>query len=315
MSRSLDIAAARLEEVLAIADALERSAVARYAALAHCMRQVGNAELAAIFEGLAAEEKLHVDGVERLSQELLRRSPRADLREWMLPETFGAAEIGPVALLTPYKALSIAVRAEERAFAFWSYVASEAGRDDVRSEAEAMARHELVHAAKLRQLRRKAYHVHHRHHTMPEIEIRTGRSATAIREDLNRSMAVAAGLLLSAARKLERVPDRDSAQLLCDVADELRMTCGSIAAEWPAGDTAWRIERAGTAGAAGILFEAAGVLERSAEHCLSLLGQSGDAPAIDQAQQAGDRLSTQIARVNARLYAIEPALAALAATS
>jgi rubrerythrin len=310
-----DIGAATIEEVLAIADTLERAAVARYATLGHCMRQVGNAELAAVFEALSAEEKLHVDGVQRLSRQLLHQPPHADLRHWPLPETFGAQEAAPAALLTPYRALSIAVHAEERAFAFWSYVASEAGRDDVRSQAEAMARQELVHAAKLRQLRRRAYHTHRRHHTMPEIEIRTGRSATAIREDLNRSISVAAGLLLSAARKLERVPDRDSAQLLCDVADELRMMCGSIAAEWPASDTAWRIERAGTAGAAGILFEAAGVLERCAEHCLSLLGQSADASAIDQAQQAGERVSTQIARVNARLYAIEPALAALAGTS
>jgi rubrerythrin len=313
MNRSRDIAAASIEEVLAIADALERSAVARYAALAHCMRQVGNTELAVIFEGLSAEEKLHVDGVERLSQDLLRRSPRADLHQWTLPDTFGTEEIGPVALLTPYKALSIAVRAEERAFAFWSYVASEAGRNDVRSESEAMARQELVHAAKLRHARRRAYHAEHAHRTRPEVENRTAHSAAVVRDDLNRAIAVAAGLLLSAARKLERVADHDSALLLYDIADELRTFCGSVVNNRPANDAAWRIERAGIAGAAGVLFEAAGVLERCAEHCLSLLEQSGDAAAIDLARQAGEKLAAHVTQLNARLYAIEPTLAELSA--
>jgi rubrerythrin len=313
MSRSLDIAAARLEEVLAIADALERSAVARYAALAHCMRQVGNSELAAIFEGLSAEEKLHVGGVERLSHELLRGSPRADLREWTLPETFGAEEIGPVALLTPYKALSIAVRAEERAFAFWSYVASEADGDDVRSEAEGMARQELVHAAKLRHVRRQAYHAERAHRARPEVESRTAHGAAVVRDDLNRSIAVAAGLLLSAARKLERIPDHDSALLLYEIADDLRAFCGSVVTKRPASEAAWRIERADIAGAAGVLFEGAGVLERCAEHCLSLLDQSSDTAAIDLARQAGEKLAAHVARLNARLGVVEPALAELSA--
>jgi rubrerythrin len=110
MSRAPDIAAVTIEEILAIADSLERAAVSRYAKLGHCMRQVGHDDLAAIFEQLSAEERLHVEGVERLSQQLLHAHPPAEHGNWALPETFGSDEAGPVTLLTPYRALSIAVR-------------------------------------------------------------------------------------------------------------------------------------------------------------------------------------------------------------
>lgn len=315
MTQSSQIAALTIEEIIAIADTLERAAVSRYAKLGRCMRQVGHGELAAIFEQLSAEEKLHVEGVERLSQELLHAQPPTETGDWALPETFGPDEAGPVTLLTPYRALSIAVRAEERAFAFWSYVASEAGSEDVRSRAEAMARQELVHAAKLRHARRRAYHAERARIPRPEIDQTAGRSATAMRTDLDNEIAETARLLLAAARKLERVPDYDSARLLCDIADELRTLCGPIAIETKAADLSWRLERARIAGASGILFEAAGVLERCAERCLSLLNQSSDVAAIEQAQAASEQLTAQVTRLNARLYAVEPSLRELSAES
>jgi rubrerythrin len=52
----------------------------------------------------------------------------------------------------------MAVRNEERAFSFWSYVVAHAQNSDVRRAAEAMASEELEHVAKLRRERRRAYH-------------------------------------------------------------------------------------------------------------------------------------------------------------
>ena len=63
--------------------------------------------------------------------------------------------------MTPYRALSIAVRNEERAFAFWSYVAGFAEDPEIKKAAEAMAREELGHVAILRKERRRAYHSEH----------------------------------------------------------------------------------------------------------------------------------------------------------
>ena len=52
----------------------------------------------------------------------------------------------------------MAVRNEERAFAFWSYVAGFATDPEIKKAAEAMAHEELGHVATLRKERRRAYH-------------------------------------------------------------------------------------------------------------------------------------------------------------
>ena len=47
---------------------------------------------------------------------------------WTIPDTFDAppGEMAQSKLLTPYRALASAVRHEERAFAFWTYVSAHA---------------------------------------------------------------------------------------------------------------------------------------------------------------------------------------------
>ena len=58
----------------------------------------------------------------------------------------------------PYQALAFAVRNEERAFAFYTYVSAETVDHGVRALAEDLARDELDHASRLRRLRRRAFH-------------------------------------------------------------------------------------------------------------------------------------------------------------
>jgi rubrerythrin len=58
----------------------------------------------------------------------------------------------------------MAVRNEERAFAFWSYVAAHAQSTEVRQAAETMAHEELEHVSILRRERRNAFHADRRHH-------------------------------------------------------------------------------------------------------------------------------------------------------
>lgn len=64
-------------------------------------------------------------------------------------------------LTTPYRALAMAVRNEERAFAFWSYVAAYSKDSEIKQAAEAMAREELGHVSTMRKERRRAYHKEH----------------------------------------------------------------------------------------------------------------------------------------------------------
>ena len=105
-----------------------------------------------------------MDSVARWSQSRRGKAPDPALVRWEAPETFDtetAAEIRTSRLMTPYRALSMAVRNEERAFAFWSYVAGFAEDPEIKKAAEAMAREELGHVATLRKERRRAYHSEH----------------------------------------------------------------------------------------------------------------------------------------------------------
>lgn len=154
-----------LDELFALANAMEQEAADRYSELAEEMRAQDRDDLAAVFAHLAAAEREHVDSVTRWSLSRRGKAPDPALVRWDAPETFDAetmAEIKASRLTTPYRALAMAVRNEERAFAFWSYVAAFATDPEIGKAAEAMAREELAHVATLRKERRSAYHREHR---------------------------------------------------------------------------------------------------------------------------------------------------------
>ena len=124
-----------------------------------CSRE-GNPSLAAVFERLAAEERGHLASVVHWSEKERGKAPDPTLVRWKPPETFddeGTSTTDP-RLLSAYRSLSMAVRNEERAFAFWTYVAAYAKDREIRRAAETMAGEELDHVATLRRERRRAYH-------------------------------------------------------------------------------------------------------------------------------------------------------------
>ena len=160
-----------LAELFAIAFAMEQEAESRYAAIGARMRSDGEIALAEAFEKLAADERGHLDSVSDWSRLAHGRPPDPAMIRWTAPETFddeGAATADP-RLLSVYRTLSMAVRNEERAFAFWSYVAAHASSADIRTAAEALAHEELGHVALLRRERRKAFH-RERHQAQGESE-------------------------------------------------------------------------------------------------------------------------------------------------
>lgn len=150
-----------LPELMAIAKAMEDEAAMRYRQLSRRMRSLDNNAAVKVFEHLASEEEAHSARVTELSVAVTGCAPKpADIR-WELPpdlEDEGMADLAVSRLVTPYRALSIAVRNEDRAFAFWSYVSAYAPSEAVRRYAERMAREELRHASILRMERRRAYH-------------------------------------------------------------------------------------------------------------------------------------------------------------
>lgn len=151
---------ATLGQLFAVADAMERMAEERYHTFAQAMRDQGRDDLADVFEAIAAEEGGHVDSVAAWSVATLGHAPDAGQLPWPALPTFepdDEAAMTGSATLTPYRALSIAVRNEERAFALWSYLAAQTAQTAVRDAAERMAKEELNHVAIFRRARREAF--------------------------------------------------------------------------------------------------------------------------------------------------------------
>jgi len=150
-----------LDELFAFANAMEQEAATKYEELAEEMRRQDRFDLFTVFSDLAAAEREHVDSVQRWSQLRRGKLPDPALVRWEVPETLdteAATEVKTSRLMTPYRALAMAVRNEERAFAFWSYLAAYSHDPEVKKASEAMAKEELGHVATLRRERRRAYH-------------------------------------------------------------------------------------------------------------------------------------------------------------
>ena len=153
-----------LDEFFALAHAIETDAAARYVETAKQLRQQGSSALADLFDRLAEVERGHVSQVTRWARHRGEKSTVGARPPWPIPDTFDAPpdEVAQSKLLTPYRALASAVRHEERAFAFWTYVSAHAEKSEVREAAERMALEELEHVSLLRRERRQAFHAQKR---------------------------------------------------------------------------------------------------------------------------------------------------------
>ncbi|MBS3651608.1 ferritin family protein [Pseudaminobacter sp. 19-2017] len=149
-----------MDELLAIAFAMEQEAIDGYSKLAAHMRQENRPDMVAVFERLVGEESQHLGNVVHWSERVSGKQPDLSNLRWEPADTFddeGAGSIAPE-LLSAYRAFAMAVRNEERAFLFWTYVAAQTDQDKLREAAERMAREELGHLATLRRERRQAFH-------------------------------------------------------------------------------------------------------------------------------------------------------------
>ncbi len=146
-----------LAELLALAAQMEQEAIDGYLDLSRRMESLQRPDLARVFDALVVEEQSHLSKVDAwrggagVSRIQAPESPK---------EVFEDEGVGIVApdLVSAYRAFSIAVRNEERAFVFWTYVSAHADTDEIQEAAERMAREELGHVATLRRERRLAFH-------------------------------------------------------------------------------------------------------------------------------------------------------------
>ena len=122
---------ASMNELLALARSMEQESIDGYIALAERMRGMDRPDLATVFEALVAEEESHLGKVDDWQQ--ATGQPRATIVH--PPEAVfddeGAGLVAPD-MLSAYRAFSMAVRNEERAFVFWTYVSAHAKSDEIR---------------------------------------------------------------------------------------------------------------------------------------------------------------------------------------
>lgn len=212
-----------VDELLSVAQALEREAAARYRGLSERMARQGDAAMAEQFDVLAQIEDRHAKHVADSGEALLGHTPIPIAASWDLPAGYDEEEASG-AMLGAYQALAFAVRNEERAFAFYAYVAAEAEDPGVRLLAEELARDELEHAALLRHNRRRAFHVER------PASAQMPRSVDALRA-LGRGWDAVAGAAHAAlAKALDEIGESEDASIFRRLAAQEEIAASGVTA-------------------------------------------------------------------------------------
>lgn len=293
-------------QLMDIAVSMEREAAECFDTLAAQLEAAGNTDTAALFRQLAQEERTHEDELERWSQREDRHKPVARHFGWRMPESFqlGDTDASDVTL-TPYRALAVAVRNEERAFTFYSYLAAIATDDEVRERAEALAKGELEHVSRLRAQRRRAYHAERRH--IPDRRRRHPSSADV--ERLAQALDHGASLLdARMAWALERDPDNELAGLLLNLSGISRFSAthdlGGDPDDVPPASNAVEDARAtgllepGALTAQGILRLMLKDAEETVQNFLDIAEHARDEQVMAAAQRHAENAMSRLAVIN-----------------
>jgi rubrerythrin len=286
-----------LEALVGVATAIEFEAVRRYRLLAALMEERGEMSAAATFRKMQKIEERHVDMLEKLARVLLLEMPAPPDVAQLLPQEISESwdVVQQSALLTPYRALTVAVANVERAFAHYSYIAARAENERVSQQAEALAREELAHAAEMRVQRRLAYH---REFSLePRALGQTARAVPDFRALDRRLMRSAASVHRSIAACLSGAGDAEGAALVASLAQREEVAAGTT--------TTPAAVRSGKAPAA-LLLEALSPLERASEIYEDVVVHASDEVLLQEAQAALERVVEGISLIAAHLRHLQP---------
>lgn len=286
-----------LAELAALALRIEEATVICYQGFAADMIRQGRVDLAAVFRQLENEERQHVavmrgwmalvNDTEAPAPTALAASTTASAPAVLDPEQPRPA--------TAYQIFTQAVWREERAFAYYAYIAANTPVADVQRHAEELAKEELRHAALLRRERRKAFHAER---------------AAAFALEPAPSYAVALALfrpLADDCRRLflalEAANDRVSAHLLREMANEAHVIgqspdAGSVA---PVLDLAPLQETPGR-----LLHQAAGLLEQAFDRLQGYADHADEETVLGDILTVSEHVVRWLALINRRLGDVEP---------
>jgi rubrerythrin len=132
-------------EFFAQALAIEIEASDRYTLLAEQMEVHNNTEVAGVFRRMAQLEMQHHDEIRARAGDLLVDGKKARF-SWILPDGPEVTEFDKVHyLMSPYQALEIAKRNEQRAAVWFEAIAKHAANPEIKGVAEQLASEEREH--------------------------------------------------------------------------------------------------------------------------------------------------------------------------
>lgn len=280
------------EQLMAIAHGLEHEAGRRYRELAKRMRLQGEEVLADLFASLANIEDKHAADVDARAMALIGHPAKPAAVGWDLPENFDE-EDARSAVLSPYRALAAAVRNEDRAFAFYSYIAAYAATTELRRAAEQFAMDELAHASLLRHERRKAWRAQAASHAPPDPQPETVEMLLAEAVPMERAASAAHRTL---AAHLRATQSPEAADLFDSAADDEEDLARTLAARLP--PEAVRPERALGAMSVRDGFK---LLESAFERYAQIADQATVEDVLLEAQKLTERAVRRLAYVHGAL--------------
>ena len=292
-----------LPELFGVAKVLEERAAERYAELAAAMERLGALEIAATFLVLLEEQRDHIAEIDRRACDLIGEPPPPAIVATMpLPEVARAwEEAAASALLTPYRALAVAVENAMRGFAFYSYIAANSEAAAIRAAAERLAAAALEHAAILRKERRRAYRREAGHEGKVVLE------PSSLSDFLRQSRALQARAALRHRRiadALAALHQAAAARAIGEVAEREFAAAGLTPDEHDASLAGAQASKAALAGTPLVLLrDALGEAERLHGAYLDLADRTPDEAVLAAAQAAAAQSLPNIAAIAATLRA------------
>ena len=145
-----------LADLLAVAYQIEADAVDRYQLLADQMETHNNPELVAVFRDLARAEGIHRDEIRRLAGKVDVVAHAQRMAKWSRGESPEEVDLGGAHyLMTPWHALQLALKGEERALAFFKSVVEATKDPEIKKMAEEFVEEEAEHVNLVHRLLRR----------------------------------------------------------------------------------------------------------------------------------------------------------------
>ena len=141
-----DTGISSLAELLAHAHAIETDALERYRMLADQMEVHNNRVLAEVFRELAGHEEKHAAEILAQAGDIELPALKPSEFKWPGMESPEAADLDEAHYrMTPWHALQMALRAEQRAFAFFDHMVETAAEPEMKKWAEEFREEEAEH--------------------------------------------------------------------------------------------------------------------------------------------------------------------------